>query len=211
MVFLESLYNRTYTLGSCIQSAILSMIVQRFILFTLLLLFRAAVFSSEEPPSFGLGSTPSNQEIEAWNTDVRPDGQGLPKGNGNGVQGKLIYQQQCQACHGVNGSGGPNDQLVGRNKQDEFPFALAKAPKKTIGNYWPWTTTVFDYIKRTMPYTTPGSLTDNEVYAVTAYLLSANGIIPENFELNATTLPEIKMPSQKRFTPDNRLNSTQVR
>ena len=162
-------------------------------------------------PVFGVGKPASKEEIALWDTDVRSDGTGLPAGQGTPEEGAVIYQQQCQVCHGVNGKGGPNDQLVGRIKDDGFPFALPKAPKKTIGNYWPWATTLFDYIKRTMPYISPGSMTDNQVYAVTAWLLYANDIIPETMPLNAENLPKIVMPAQRRFVPDNRIETTNIR
>ncbi len=164
-----------------------------------------------DTPAFGLGSPVSKKEIALWDTDIRPDGMGLPAGQGTPEEGLNIYQQQCQVCHGLNGLGGPNDRLVGRIDQDRFPFAQAKAPKKTIGNYWPWATTLFDYIKRTMPYISPGSLTDDQVYAVTAWLLHANDIIPKNLELNAQNLPTIVMPAQHRFVPDNRTETNGVR
>ena len=166
---------------------------------------------AEKLPRFGLGSPVSKQEIAIWDQDVRPDGTGLPAGSGTPAEGLKIYQQQCQVCHGLEGKGGPNDALVGRLEQDHFPFSEPKAPKKTIGNYWPWATTLFDYIKRTMPYTTPGSLNDNEVYAVTAWLLHANRIIPENMELNAQNLPSVVMPARHRFVPDNRTDTNDIR
>ena len=160
---------------------------------------------------YKLGTEVSDSEIAAWDIDVRPDGKGLPAGKGSVEEGRKVYQQQCQMCHGENGQGGPNDRLVGRLDDDIFPFSEKSAPKKTIGNYWPWATTLFDYIRRTMPYTTPGSLSDNEVYAVTAYLLYANDIIPEDMTLDAHNLPKIKMPAQRRFVPDNRTETNTVR
>lgn len=177
----------------------------------LLLSLFSPVASAETTQTFGLGTEVSDEEIAAWDIDVRPDGRGLPSGKGSVEEGKKVYQQQCQICHGENGRGGPNDRLVGRLDNDIFPFAEKGAPKKTIGNYWPWATTLFDYIRRTMPYPTPGSLTDPEVYAVTAYLLYANGIIPEKTTLDANNLFKIDMPAQKRFVPDNRIETSVVR
>ena len=161
-------------------------------------------------PQFHLGTLASKEEIAAWDTAIRPDGQGLPPGSGTVQQGYDIYQQRCQNCHGKDGQGSPNDKLAGRLNDDAFPFSDKKAPQKTIGNYWPYATTVFDYIRRTMPYTEPGSLKDSEVYALTAYLLHINGIISEDFTLNATTLPSITMPAHSRFVPDNRLDYQEV-
>ena len=180
-----------------------------WLLLLLLMLTRTAGASPE--PKFGLGTKASDAEIAAWDIDVRPDGHGLPAGKGSVDEGRTVYQQQCLVCHGENGQGGPNDKLVGRLEHDHFPFAEKGAPKKTIGNYWPWTTTLFDYIRRTMPYTSPGSLSDDEVYAVTAYLLYANGIIPEKTTLDAGALLNIKMPAQDRFVPDNRTETNTVR
>ncbi|WP_230460472.1 c-type cytochrome [Sansalvadorimonas verongulae] len=162
-------------------------------------------------PQFHLGTPATDQEVAKWNTAIRPDGKGLPPGSGTPPDGHRIYQQRCQYCHGIDGQGGPNDKLVGRVSEDHFPFAEKDAPRKTIGNYWPWATTVFDYIRRTMPYTEPGSLSDNEVYALTAYLLHLNSIIPENFILSATTLPDIVMPARNRFVSDNRLEKQEIR
>ena len=178
---------------------------------TLLLCFLSQITPADSAPAFGLGTEASDNEIAIWDIDVRPDGKGLPSGGGSVEQGRKVYQQQCLACHGENGQGGPNDQLVGRLDNDIFPFSEKGAPKKTIGNYWPWATTLFDYIRRTMPYTTPGSLTDDEVYAVTAYLLYANDIIPEQMILDANSLPAIEMPAQHRFVPDNRTQTNTVR
>jgi len=105
-----------------------------------------------------------------------------------------VYEQKCQACHGAKGAGQPNDRLVGGQGT-----LASKAPVRTIGSYWPYATTVFDYVRRSMPYIQPQSLSDDEVYAVTAFLLNLNGIIGENDEMNAQTLPKVKMPNQPNF------------
>lgn len=175
------------------------------------LLFLTPALWAEDVIRYGLGKLASQQEITEWNTDVRADGSGLPIGSGNAIQGKPVYQSLCQHCHGIDGKGGVNDQLVSSKPDHPVLFVQPNAPKKTIGNYWPWATTVFDYIKRTMPYTSPGSLTDDQVYAVTAYLLFENNIISEGFELNASSLPTIKMPANGYFVPDTRLQTNQVR
>jgi len=106
----------------------------------------------------------------------------------------VIYEQKCQACHGARGAGQPNDRLVGGQGT-----LATKAPVRTIGSYWPYATTVFDYVRRAMPYLQPQSLTDDEVYALTAYLLNLNGIIGDTDEINARTLPKVTMPNRDRF------------
>ncbi len=123
-----------------------------------------------------------------------PDGEGLPPGGGTAVQGKEIYDKQCAACHGPAGQGGSADTLAG-----EGLSLTGEWPEKTIGNYWPYATTLFDFNRRAMPMNAPQTLTGDEVYAVTAYLLFLNGIIKETEELNAATLVKIKMPNREGF------------
>ena len=188
-----------------------AMIKLRDLLIVFCLCLLSFLSKADPGPKFGLGTPAFAQEISAWDIDIRPDGRGLPSGSGNAKEGRKIYQQQCAACHGDKGQGGPNDQLVGRFERDVFLFSGAKTPKKTIGNYWPWASTLFDYVRRAMPYTSPGSLTDTEVYSVSAYLLYANGIITEDHILDAKSLPAIKMPAQDRFVPDNRSETNSVR
>ena len=143
----------------------------------------------------GLGNRPTNDEIEAIDTAVAPDGEGLPSGGGSVDDGALVYGEKCAECHGVEGVEGPYDKLVGGEK-----------PTKTIGSYWPYATTVFDYVRRTMPFEEPGSLTNDEVYAVTAWLLWKNDIIPANAVIDRTTLPKIMMPNRDAFIGDPRPN-----
>ena len=145
-----------------------------------------------ETPNLGREAT--RAEIAGWDIDVGPDGIGLPPGRGTPAMGASVYEQKCQVCHGAKGMGQPNDRLVGGEGT-----LTSKAPVRTIGSYWPYATTVFDYVRRAMPYTHPQSLTDDEVYAVTAYLLNVNGIIGERDEMNAQTLPKVKMPNQPNF------------
>jgi cytochrome c len=130
-----------------------------------------------------------------------PDGSGLPAGRGNVSQGKMIYLQQCQSCHGPGGQGASADQLAGGNMNltDEWP-------EKTIGNYWPFATTLFDFNRRSMPMQAPGSLSDNDVYAVTAYLLFLNGIIDEKASLDANTLKKVRMPNRDGFINMYKIN-----
>src|SRR5438874_13529117 len=145
-----------------------------------------------EGPNLGREATPA--QIAGWDISVGPDGAGLPAGRGTPATGAIVYEQKCQVCHGAKGAGQPNDRLVGGQGT-----LASKAPVRTIGSYWPYATTVFDYVRRSMPYREPRSLNDDEVYAVTAYLLHLNGIIGENDEMNAQTLPKVTMPNQSNF------------
>ena len=143
----------------------------------------------------GLGQTVTPAQIVAWDISIPPDGTGLPPGSGTAVKGALVYEQKCQSCHGPKGAGQPKDRLVGGQGT-----LASKAPVRTVGSYWPYATTVFDYVRRAMPYAQPRSLTDDEVYAVTAYLLHLNGIIGETMEMDARTLPAVRMPNRDNFT-----------
>jgi cytochrome c len=118
----------------------------------------------------------------------------LPAGSGTAAAGKSVYEAKCLACHGAEGAGQPNDRLVGG--QGTMREA---APIRTIGSYWPYATTVFDYVRRAMPYVTPHSLTADETYAVTAYLLALNGVIAQDAVMDASTLPKVVMPNRANF------------
>ncbi len=152
----------------------------------------ASASSVVETPNLGREATPA--QIAGWDISVGPDGVGLPPGRGTAVTGAAVYEQKCQVCHGAKGAGQPNDRLVGGQGT-----LASKTPVRTIGSYWPYATTVFDYVRRAMPYIQPQSLTNDEVYAVTAYLLSLDGIIGEGDEMNAQTLPKVTMPNQANF------------
>ena len=141
-----------------------------------------------------LGRAATAQEVAAWDISIPPSGAGLPAGSGTSKQGEAVYVAQCQACHGPKGVGKPADVLVGGIGS----LATTKA-LRTVGSFWPYATTLFDYTRRAMPATKPQSLTNDEVYAVTAYLLYLNGIIGENEEMNAQTLPQVKMPNRDGF------------
>jgi cytochrome c len=167
------------------------------LLFALVLL--GGAFSSAEQGRYGLGKKISEQDLAAWDIDVRPDGAGLPPGTGSAAQGREIFLAKCSACHGENGEGTPMDRLVG----GQGTLATDK-PVKTVGSYWPYATTLFDYVRRTMPFTSPQSLTNDEVYALTAYLLSLNGIVPSDAVMDAKALPRVEMPNRKSFVPDPR-------
>lgn len=156
---------------------------------------------------FGLGRAPTRAEVAAWNRDIGPDGVELPAGRGTARDGGAIYRAQCAACHGAEGQGlGPlYPALIGRDPRGEdFGFALDHSIPRTIGNYWSHATTLYDYIRRAMPLYTPGSLTADETYAVTAYLLAANRVIPDSAVLDAAALRAVQMPARDRFTPDDR-------
>ena len=148
-----------------------------------------------QSPTFGLGRTPKAEDLKAIDIEVTPDGKGLVPGRGTAETGKTTYANRCATCHGPTGVEGPQDVLVGGRGSLKAPAQ----PLKTIGSYWPYATTVFDYVRRSMPYIQPQSLSDDEVYAVTAYLLNLNGIIGDNDEMNAQTLPKVKMPNQVNF------------
>lgn len=163
---------------------------------------------------YGLGATAPDSLIARWNSDIGPDGAELPQGKGSAADGVKLYATACASCHGVGGVGGiaPNPRLVGRDSAAEgFKFASDPSLTKTIGNYWPYATTLFDYIRRAMPLATPGTLTDDQVYALTAYLLAANQVIPQGTTLDAASLREVKMPYRDRFVPDDRTGGPGVR
>ena len=145
-----------------------------------------------ETPNLGRPATAA--QMAGWDISVGPDGVGLPPGGGTAAKGAVVYEQKCQACHGAKGAGQPNDRLVGGQGT-----LASKTPVRTIGSYWPYATTVFDYVRRSMPYLQPQSLSDDEVYAVTAYLLNLNGIIGDSDEMNARTLPKVTMPNRDNF------------
>jgi cytochrome c len=156
------------------------------------------------PATFGIGRPATPAEIAALDIDVGPDGVGLPPGRGTSADGAPIYAARCASCHGKTGKEGPNDILVGRLPGDAFPFAKDPRAPKTIGSYWPYATTVFDYIRRAMPPDRPGSLRDDEVYALVAFLLASNDLIPPDAVVDAASLPKVKMPAREHFVPDTR-------
>jgi cytochrome c len=151
-----------------------------------------ATAAAQEGPD--LGETPSPELIAAWDISVAPDGAGLPPGSGTAVEGAPVYAVNCLVCHGQEGEGLLNDRLVGGHGTIGGPAA-----RKTVGSYWPYATTIFDYVRRAMPYLQPQSLTNDEVYALTAYLLYLNGIINENDTMNSATLPAVDMPNRDNF------------
>ncbi|MGQ0765954.1 MAG: c-type cytochrome [Gemmatimonadota bacterium] len=157
------------------------------------------------PDRFGVGRPATASEIAAIDIDVNPRGEGLPPGSGTWTQGATVYAAKCAVCHGPKGEGTtpPNAALVGRSHSD-FLFASDRRALKTVGNYWPWATTLFDYIRRAMPQMAPGSLTADETYAVIAWLLAENGVIGRDKVIDATSLPAVAMPARDRFVKDDR-------
>jgi cytochrome c len=141
-----------------------------------------------------LGREVKPEEIAAWDITIPPDGSGLPPGSGTATEGGAVYFAKCAGCHGVKGMEGPADRLVGG-----IGTLASKKPVKTVGSYWPYATTLFDYIRRAMPYNAPRSLSNDEVYAVSAYLLFLNGIIAPEARMDAKTLPQVKMPNRDGF------------
>jgi mono/diheme cytochrome c family protein len=160
-----------------------------------ILLFMLAIFPMAQAAPAGpkLGKPLTAQELAGLDINVFPDGSGLPPGKGSAVEGKTVYDAQCAACHGVKGSGGSAGELAGRSALN------GPHPDQTVGNYWPYATTIFDFVRRSMPLNAPRRLSDDQVYAVTAYLLHINGIIEASDEMNARILPEIRMPTREGF------------
>jgi cytochrome c len=159
----------------------------------------AALFALASPPfaqqSPNLGKPISLEDLASWDISIGPDGAGLPPGSGTVQQGEAVFAAKCQACHGAKGAGQPNDRLVGG--QGSLPGD--KLPVKTVGSYWPYATTLFDYVRRAMPLNESKSLTNDEVYGVVAYLLNLNGVIPEGETMNAQSLPKVAMPNREGF------------
>ena len=166
---------------------------------TLAIAATLAVGISRAGEPYGIGRPATPQEIAGWDIDVSPNGAGLPPGRGDVRQGEAIFAAKCAACHGAHGEGKPMDRLVGG-----IGTLRDKKPEKTVGSYWPYATTLFDYIRRAMPFPQSKSLTNDEVYAVAAYILNLNGVIGENETLDAKTLPQVKMPNRDGFIPFHR-------
>ena len=147
--------------------------------------------SASAADSPNLGKPVTAADIAAWDSSILPDGRGLPAGSGTAAQGAQIYAQKCTACHGEKGTGGAASALLPKG-----PISSINSAEKTISNFWPYSTTLFDYIRRAMPWQQPKTLTNDEVYALTAYLLVLNKVIVENDVMNADTLPRVRMPNR---------------
>jgi cytochrome c len=153
-----------------------------------------AGYRAEAQQSPGLGVEATPEQVAGWALTIMPDGTGLPPGSGTVAEGAAVFRQKCIACHGPEGQNGINDRLAGGHGT-----LSSDRPVKTIGSYWPYATTIFDYIRRAMPFTAPMSLTNDEVYALTAYLLSINGIIDDDVVIDAQSLPGVEMPNAGNF------------
>ena len=163
----------------------------------------ADVAAPPAPPArYGLGKPADPAAIAAWDRDVSPTA-GWPPGRGDVATGAQLYRQKCLACHGVNGEGGVGPLLFAPNLP-QTGFGDDPKLAKTVGNFWPYTSTLFDYIRRAMPQNAPGSLTDDEVYALSAYLLERNGVVDAQFVADATTMPAVTLPGLRMFVPDDR-------
>jgi S-disulfanyl-L-cysteine oxidoreductase SoxD len=155
--------------------------------------------AEEHVGGYEIGKPAIDKEIRAWNIDVSPSGEGLPPGQGTVKQGAQVYAEKCAACHGPSGTEGPKDRLVGGQNTLQ-----TSKPVRTIGSYWPYATTLYDYINRAMPFDAPQSLTSGEVYSVIAWLLHQNGIISKDMVVSAQTLPQVQMPNRNGFILDPR-------
>jgi cytochrome c len=159
--------------------------------FAALLLAAAAARAGED---YGLGRPASPAEIAQWDIDVAPDGTGLPPGQGSVREGEAVFAARCASCHGDRGQGGPMDRLAGG-----AGTIATKKPVKTVGSFWPYATTLFDFVRRAMPFDAPQSLSAADAYAVCAYVLHLNGLLPADATLDAKSLPEVRMPDRDAF------------
>lgn len=151
------------------------------------------------PARFGFGTPADSARVARWDVDVRPDGAGLPPGSGSVEEGAEVWAARCAVCHGATGTEGPFGALAGGSwPEGGFPQG------RTVGSYWPWATTLYDYIRRAMPQDRPGTLPADETYAVIAWILNRNGIVPDDARMDAATLPEVVMPARDRFVRDDR-------
>jgi len=152
------------------------------------------VAASPAGESYGIGRTATPEEIAGWDIDISPDGAGLPAGHGSVAEGHAIFDEKCAACHGAHGEGKPMDRLAGG-----FGTVFDIKSERTVGSYWPYATTLFDFVRRAMPFDAPQSLTPNQVYAVCAYVLYLNKLVLEDATLDPQTLPKIEMPNRSHF------------
>ena len=156
------------------------------------------------PTTLGIGRVATADEIKKIDIDVMPDGRGLPEGSGTAAEGSKIYAAKCASCHGADGQGGSADRLVDRESGKNWDFATNPKLVKTVGNYWPYATTLYDYTQRAMPFVQPGTLTPSDTYALVAYILALNKIVPDDAVMDRATLPKVQMPARDKFVIDNR-------
>ena len=163
------------------------------------LLLIASVTVSAQSPRYGVGRPPTPEEIRALGSAIAPDGAGLPPGSGTVAEGRTLFAAKCARCHGPTGDGDVGPRLVGGQGTLATP-----RPLKTVGSFWPYATTLWDYVNRAMPFDRPGLLEASEVYAAVAFVLNLNGIVGEDVVMNATTLPAVRMPNRDGFVSDPR-------
>lgn len=175
--------------------------IRRFIAGVLTIVLGGVVVAQKP---LGIGRAATAEEIKKLDIDVMPDGRGLPPGKGSVADGATVYAAKCAACHGKSGEGASAERLVATDAGKNFDFATNPKLVKAVGNYWPYATTLYDYTFRAMPFMQPGTLTPDETYAVTAYILSLNNIIGDDAVMDAATLPKVQMPARDRFVVDNR-------
>lgn len=182
----------------------MSTITERVLAASALSIASACATTAAQAPAvtYGFGSIPSAAELAQFVSPL-PDGRGLPPGSGTVAQGKVVYAQQCEACHGAQLQGGAGDRLIG-GRGTLVNADPKKAPIKTVESYWPYATTLFDYVKRSMPLNSPGSLTNDQVYAVTAYILAQAKIVPPDAVIDSRNLAKVAMPNRDGFIPDPR-------
>jgi len=170
-------------------------------------LFASVISLALVPPvlAYDLGRPATPDEIASWDIDVRPDGRGLPPGSGTVARGKQVFADNCAVCHGDNGVGGIKDRLAGGQGT-----LASNHPVKTVGSFWPYATTLFDYIRRAMPYQAPGSLSNDDTYAVAAFILSLNDILPPDGKLDRDSLPKVRMPNRDGFVPEPEFDPTKL-
>lgn len=167
------------------------------------------------PSAYAIGRPVDSVQLKLMDIDADPSGATLPAGSGNATQGLVVYASKCASCHGAKGEGMAamparvaSPRIVGREPREGFPFGRDPKLVKTVGNYWPHATTIYDYVRRAMPITAPGTLTSDETYAVVAWLLAENEIIARDATMDAKTLPQVKMPAAGRFVVDDRVGKT---
>jgi len=171
----------------------------RDLLMTALMALAVSATTVQAQSRYGIGRAATPEEIAGWNLDIGRDGSGLPVGSGTVSHGHDVFAQQCAACHGEKGEGAVGDRLIGGQGT-----LATQNPVRTVGSYWPYAPTLFDYIRRAMPQNAPQSLSTDDVYAVSAYILSLNGLLPGDATLDATSLSAIRMPNRDGFRSDPR-------
>jgi len=179
------------------------MAASRVILKTIFSIFLLGLIAScavgyQSNGTIGIGKPITENQIHLWNIDIGPNGDGLPVGSGTAIAGEVLYQEQCASCHGDKGQGGIANRLVGGGALN------TSTPVKTVGSFWPYSTTIFDYMRRAMPHSAPQSLSNDQVYAATAYILFLNKIIAKDAVMDAKSLPLVRMPNRDGFIPIER-------